>query len=360
MSSENTKRVVSSFFETGYFTLLDLEIKDHITGNSPCSRQDLITILHNKGYTKKDIKEELDKQRDYSTIRCIPGEDTYVSLDIGAALWSDICHRINEQHSLLAGSIHCRKGFINLDVYRTDFQPLQLRKAAISSGLRRAPVMRRTGKFQLEGASRCLKGLMSALPEAVCGPGDCAAVLQKIGEKISQKSSKTPWAWIIVHPVVEVDFTPWRKTVLRTLFSLTSGPAHWKGTPISLYELTGYLDASPSEIEVALTYFLKTGIVQSMESDYSPTERGYTLLSRIFRSRHEVTFAVTRCGRFQYRLEVSTPSFLCPEIQDLLMEAGGSPYEGEGTPVVFPPDKRSQVSTVMEALMKTITAIEDQ
>ncbi|MBU7015763.1 MAG: hypothetical protein HXS52_00045 [Theionarchaea archaeon] len=360
MSSEVKERVVSSFFGTRYFTLLDLEIKQRISVNGLCSRQDLGNNLCQKGYAEEDVEKELIRQGHCSTIRYLPDKDTYVSLDMGKALWMDICHRINEQDQLLAGSLYYRKGFITLDVYRTDFQSPQLRKAAISSGLRRAPVMRRTGRFQPGDASRCLKGLLHVLPEAACGPGDYAGVLQKTGEKIGRKPPKTPWVWLAVHPVIEVDLPPWRKTVLRALFSLTNGPATWRGTPVSLYELTGYLDASLSDIEEPLTYFLGTGIIQTAENDYTPTEEGYALLSGIFRPRHRVTFAVTRCGRLLYRLEVSSPSFLCPEVLDFLVEAGGCPHESRGTPVVFSPGRRSHVMEVMEGLMKTIAAIEDR
>jgi hypothetical protein len=360
VSSECAEKVVSSFFETGYFTLLDLEIKHYATVKNSFSKRDLNRILKKKGYTEKDIEHELEKQRNYSTVRYLPDKNRYVGLGIGKALWGDICYRINEQYSLLAGRIHYRKGFITLDIYRTDFQSHQFRKAAVATGLLRAPVMRRTGRFNPEGASRCLKSLLPALPEATCEPGDYATVLQKIGDKVDRKPTKTPWAWLVIHPVVEVDLTPWRKTILRTLFSLTNGPVSWKGTPISLYELTGYLDASSSDIEEPLTYFLKTGIVQNMENDYSPTERGYTLLSGIFRSLYRMTFAITRCGRYQYKLEISTPSFLYPEIRDLLIDAGGYPLKGGGTPIVFSPDKYSQVMKVIEALMKMMAALEDQ
>jgi hypothetical protein len=360
VSSEYTEKVVSSFFEPGYFTLLDVEIKHYATVKKSFSKRDLNKALKKKGYAEKDINHELDRQRNCSTIRYLPDKDKYVGLDIGKALWGDICYRINEQPSLLAGRIHCRKGLVTLDVYRTDFQPHRFRRIAVATGLLRAPVMRRTGRLSPEETSRCLRTLLPALPEATCEPGDYATVIQKIGDKVERKPSKKPWAWLIVHSVVEVDLTPWRKAVLRTLFSLTNGPASWKGTPISLYELTGYLDASSSDIEEPLTYFLKTGIVQNMENDYSPTERGYTLLSGIFRSLYRVTFAITRCGRYQYRLEVSTPNFFYPEIRDLLIDAGGRPLKGGGTPVVFSPDKYSQVMKVIEALMKTMAAIEDQ
>ncbi|MBU7027993.1 MAG: hypothetical protein HXS48_13745 [Theionarchaea archaeon] len=339
--------LVSSFFDNGYVTQLDAEIRDYICQTEKGTKKAFIDVLCQRGYKIDDITQEFDRQCSCSTLRYVPSDDTYVGVPLGMNLWSDMCNRIHDQESMVAGRLQRTGSSIKIDIYRTDFQSLKLKKKVKSIGLRPCPVMRWTKKFQKGAALKCLDYLMEVLPPAPHEGG--SSVLQEIREVISRKPKRAPWAWLVAHPVVKLELSPTRKRVVKTLLSLSNGPVDWKGTPVSLDELKMHTNLPSEEIEESIEYFNGKGIVRKVYGDFTPTSLGYPLLRHAFRSRPCVTFAVVYRTDREYQLEVSTPSYLAPEIRDSLEERGGT-ISGVSTPAVFFFEK-SQVGEVMDALI---------
>lgn len=350
--SSDTDELIASFFGNRYATLLDAEIKNHICETQKCSKQEFIDILSQKEYSIDDITEELDRQCSSSTLRYVPSEDAYTGVKIGMNLWDDMCSRIRDQESILAGQLQRTGSRIKIDIYRTDFQFTKLKKGIKFLGLHQAPVMRWTKKFEKKDALKCLDLLMAAVPFTdVHSKGDHSCVIHMIGDVIDRKPKKTPWAWMVCHSVVQLELTPSRKEVLETVFSLSNGPVDWSGTPVSLDEIEMNTDVSHKEISGSLEYLQEKGIVRMVKEDFTPTGQGYVLVRHAFRSDSAITFVVTHTTDKEYQLEVSTPSYLNCEMQDLLKEWSGSRLSEFHTPAVFPLWGRSQVVEVMDAII---------
>ena len=359
MLSEMSEVLVSSFFGNGYVTLPGAEIKDYISKTCHCSKKALTDMLRQRGYTTDEITAELNRQCSCSVLRFLPSRSTYTSTDIGTALWEDICNRIGDQPSIVAGNLQCKGSKIKIDIYRTDFQPTELKKKIKNLQLHQAPVMRWTGQFQMKDTLQCVDHLIEAVPfTGYHRRGDLSSVLQIAGEIVRRKPKKTPWAWLVFHPVVQVELTPSKKKVLKKLFKLSNGPVDWKGTPVSLDELLINTDLLYEEIEESIEYLKKHGIVRIIDSsngDLTPTGQGYVLLRHAFRPCPSVTFAVTRNAETEYQLEVSTPSYLTRSIQDLLKEQGGTVLSEFQTPAVFSSRERSQICAVFDVIIKALS-----
>lgn len=356
MPSEINGPVVASFFGNRYVTLLDVEIRDLICKNHTCSRQKFIDTLCKQGYASDDITEELDRQCSCSTLRYLSAEDTYTGVDIGVTLWGDMCNRIHDQESMLGGQLQGSGSHIKVDIYRTDFQFSKLRKWIKSLGLYQAPVMRWTRKFTRKDAVRCLDHLMEAVPFTdMCSSGDHSCVLQMVGDVIDRKPKKTPWAWMVCHAVAHLEVTPSRRQMLETICSLSNGPVDWKGNPVSLCEIKMNTNLSEEEITESLEYLQEKGIVRWVKGDLTPTGQGYVLVRHALRSDSAITFGITRIRDREYRLEVSTPSYLTGEMRDLLKEYSGSSLSEFRTPAVFPLWERTQVLDVLDAVTEKLT-----
>lgn len=345
--------LISSFFGNSYVTLLDIEIKDYIYAHGSSSKQEFIDILQQRGYSISDITDEIDRQCCCAALKYNPSDHTYCRTDIGVELWHDICYRIHDQKSMIAGEVHVKKPFITLIIYRTDFQTPQLRKKVSSLGLRRAPVMKWAGHYK-DRLPR-LDTLMTVLP--VTGyhdAGDRSCVVTMIDKVITRKSKRKPWAWLVTHPVVELEVTPLREEVLHALLGLCNGPVDWKGTAVSFYELKRFTGFSLTEIKEALEYLQKQGIVRQVDDDFTLTIQGYTLLRHAFTSYRSLTFAVVHRTDKKYCLEISAPSYLDSEIRHLLKELGGAVFSDVCTPVVFPLCEKSRVIDVIDMVIKNM------
>ncbi len=356
MSIEKDEVLVSSFFDNEYVTPLDVEIADYICTHHTCSRSEFTDVFSQQGYSAEDVTQQLDRQCSLSTLRFVPSKKMYEKVDTGMHLWADICSRIHTQESVLAGQLQAVKPYIRLDVYRSDFQSPSLKKIAMQSRLKHAPVMKWTGKFRTNTVLKYVDRFMEAMPCITChDEGDRSAVLHCVEEIISKKPKRAPWAWLIIHPVVQLKLTPPTRNVLETLFSLSNGPVDWKGIPISLSELKINTDLSTGEIEDALQYLEKQGIVRQIGGDFTPTGLGYTLVRRLLRPTAAVTFAVTHSTDQKYQLEVSTPSYLDAEMQTLLLEHGGRIFSTFQTPAVFPLGEKDQVLQVLQAIIDELS-----
>lgn len=351
VSNNTNGLVIASFFGNRCATLLDAEIKNHICETQKCSKQEFIDILSQK-YSIDDITAELDRQCSFSTLRYVPSEDAYTGVEIGMNLWDDMCSRIHDQESVLAGQLQRTGSCIKVDIYGTDFQVTKLKEGVKFHGLNQAPVMRWTKKFEKKDALKCLDLLMAAVPFTdVHSRGDRSCVIHLIGDVIDRKPKKTPWAWMVCHSVVQLELTPSKKDVLETVFSLSNGPVDWNGTPVSLDEIEMNTKVSRKEISGSLVYLQEKGIVRMVKEDFAPTDQGYVLVRHAFRSDSAVTFVVTHKTDKEYQLEVSTPSYLNCEMQDLLKEWSGTRLSEFHTPAVFPLWERSQVVEVMDAII---------
>ena len=350
--SKTDELVTLSLFDDEYVTPLDIEIESYIFENQRSSQQQFIDIFCQHGYAPEDIVEELDRQCYCSVLRFLPSEGAYVAVPLGMNLWDDMCNRIHDQGSMIAGKLRRKGSRIVIDIYRTDFQGSELKEEVKSLGLRRAPVMRWTKQVERKEGSKCLDHLIDVLPfDSPHGRGDKFCVLQKVTEVVNRKPVKRKWAWLVSHPVVQLVLTPSRKAILKKVLSLSNGPLDWKGNLVSLYELKMNTDLSSEEVEEAVEYFMKTGIIRKVNRDYTPTGQGYTLSRGVFNPCSCVTFAVIRRTNREYQLEVSTPSTANPEIWNTLKEKGGIPSSDYSTPVVFPYREKSQVITVLDATM---------
>lgn len=355
----NNDVVVSSFFDRVYATLLGVEVKDYICKTRKCPRRKLIEALRERGYKTNEISKELDRQCCCSTLRFLPSEKAYTCVDIGMTLWNDICRRIYDQKSLIAGRLQPTGSNIKLDVYRTDFQSPSLKKEIRSLGLHRAPVMWWTKKFQEKEALKCLKRLVGVLPLPVQHDKEaCSGVLPTVSEVVSQKPRKAPWAWLVTHPVAQLELDPLRKKVLETLFLLSNGPVNWKGIPVSLDELQLNTSFSRDEIKESIAYLEEHGITRQVGEDFTPTNQGYVLLRRAFRSDSSITFAVTCSADMEYQLEISTPSYLNPEMCTLLKIHGGAVCPEFHTPAVFSHCEGSRVTHILDAIMELLLTAE--
>jgi hypothetical protein len=193
--SQSNRLLTSSFFGNGYVTLLDAEIKDYICKHKKSSRTAFIDTFSQRGYAFDDIAEELDRQCYFSTLRYIPKEDTYAGIQIGMNLWHDICARIHDQKSMIAGQLQWRDGRVKVDIFRTDLQPLTLKKKVSALRLRRAPVMRWTKRFTEKNVLKCLGYLLDAVPfTSFHKKEDLSGVLRMIDDVINSKSERRPWA----------------------------------------------------------------------------------------------------------------------------------------------------------------------
>jgi len=354
--SVKKEALVSSFFGNEYVTLLDVEIADYICTHQTCSRRKFIDVFCQQGYSAEDVTQQLDRQCSRSTLRFIPSKKMYEKVDTGTHLWADICSRIHSQESVIAGQLQAVGPYIRLDVYRSDFQSPPLKKVATQNRLKYAPVMKWTGKFRPNTVSKCVDRFVETMPCITChDEGDRAAVLHCVKEIINKKPKRAPWAWLIIHPVVQLELTPPTRDVLETLFSLSNGPVDWKGIPISLSELKINTDLSTGEIEDALQYLEEQGIVRQIGGDFTPTGQGYTLVRQFLRPTTAVTFAVTHSTDQKYQLEISTPSFLAADIQTLLLEHGGRIFSTFQTPAVFPLGEKDQVLQVLQAIINELS-----
>lgn len=349
----DAEEITSSFFGNGYITPLGAEISDFIYKTGTCSKDHLVDTLQQRGYSPDAIQEEVERQCFCSTLRVTP-EDTCMSIGLGAALWMDICKRIHDQESMMAGRIERRGPHVKMDIYQTDFQFSRLRRTVKDAGFHKAPVMRWTAQFDEREAATLLDPLLGAIP--FTDPhtaGDKFSVLKAISGIMSQKSRKL-WVWLIVHPVVCLKLTPGAKEWLKTLFRLGNGPVEWGGIPLSFYEIQMNTDLTDEEIEEAFEYLEKVEIVRRVKDEFTPTGLGHTLMRRALKGDKSITFAVTRNTDTEYRLEVSAPSHVGDEVRDVL-EAHGGVSDESCTPVSFSPSEGSWVAAVMgEVITKMV------
>ncbi len=357
MSSESTELVVLSLFHNGYLTLLDAEIRDHLYRTRTCSREDLMDALCSLGYGAEAVSGELERKRSSSAFRFMPREEVYISTDMGTNLWEDILNRIHDQASMVAGRVQFGDSQVEMEIYCTDFQS-SLRGRAESLGLRRVPVMKWTGKYTPAEALKCLDHLMEMVPFTFYRrEGNFTSVPEVVRAIVGKKPPKSPWAWIVTHPVVQVRLTPCMKKVLKVLFSLSGGPVDWKGALISPYELQTHTGLPREEVIESAEYLMERGIIGQMGKDFAPTVQGYILVRYILRPRPSVTFAITRRTEKEYVLEVSTPTTLDPEIRDLLKEQGGGWFTEVHTPAIFPFCERSHIVDVMGMVIENSIAV---
>ena len=359
VSSNIGEWITLSFFGNRYVTPIEIEIKDKISKHRTYPKKQLVDNLCTQGHDIGDVTKELNRQCSCSTLRFIPSKDVYVGAEIGRNIWSDICGRIHTQESTVGGKLQVTESGIKMDIYRTDFQFSKLKERVASLGFKRAPVMRWTGTFNKKKALECLDQIAGEVPFAEPHEkGDRSCVLDMVCEVIERKSKRAPWAWLLSHAVVQVEMTPVRRNVIETLFSLSNGPVDWKGNLISLHELKMNTNLSLDEIEKAVEYFQKKGVVRQMRGDFSPTEQGYTLVRRAFKDENGVTFALVHVTEADYKLEISTPSYVGPEIMGLLNEEGGTSVSEVGTPVIFCPYTREEVVDLLGMLVSVLEARE--
>ena len=350
--SSKVNELIVSFFGNGYVTYIDAEISDYIHQRRKVPQQEFIDILHQKGYSIKNITEELDRQCYASTLRYIPSEDAYVGVDIGRNLWTDILRGIQNQESMVGGKLQIIDSDVKLDIYRTDFQSPKFKKMIKDLGLHQAPVMRWTKQFKRRKALQCLDSLMDLItPRTHQDEADLKTVLQAIQYANKNKSKKTTWAWLITHPVMRLELTSSRETVARTLFSLSRGPVDWKGKLVSFDELKVSTGLSHREIEESIEYFEEQGVIRKINDGLTPTGQGYVLVQYAFRSHHSITFAVVRVDKEYYQLEISAPRLPGFDITDVLEDNGGKTHSKLGTPVVFPKREKSEVITLLNTII---------
>lgn len=350
--SSKVNELIVSFFGNGYVTYLDAEISDYIYQRRKVSQQEFIDILHQKGYSIKNITKELDRQCYASTLRYILSEDAYVSVDIGRHLWTDILRRIHDQQSMVGGKLKITTSDVKLDIYRTDFQSLKFKKVIKHLGLHQAPVMRWTKQSKRKEALDYLDLLMDLItPRTHHDEADLKTVLQAIQYANKNKSKKTTWAWLITHPVMRLELTSPRETVAKTVFSLSKGPVDWKGKLVSLFELKESTGLSHQEIEESVEYFEEQGIFRKINDSLTPTGQGYVLVQYAFRSHHSITFAVVRVDKEYYQLEISAPHLPGFDITGVLEENGGKRHSEFGTPVVFPEREKSEVIKLLNTIV---------
>lgn len=353
MPSGTDELVTSSSFGNSYVTPLGIEIRDFICRNQKGSREAIVDTLYQRGYPLSDITEELDRQCYCSTLRFVPSDNMFFACPVGVHSWRDICSRICDQESMMAGKVQLRGSHLVIDVYRSDFQFSKLRKEVKSQGLRTAPIMRWTGRYHKEGALQCLDRLMGVMPfTSHRNKGNLQSVLEMITEGINRKSRRVQWAWLITHFATQLMLTPSRKAVLKKLFLLSNGPVDWKGNLVSLYELTMHTHLSREEVKDAVLYLESEGIIREVNKDLTPTGLGYTLLRSAFKSSPLITFAITRRGERDYQLEISTPSNLNPEIRDILREHKGSAFSKYETPTTFPLCRKSHILDVLDRIIR--------
>jgi hypothetical protein len=348
--SSGVNELVVSFFGNGYITYCDVEITDYIYETPVVPRKDFVAILRQRGYSIKDITEELDRQCYASTLRYIPSEDVYVGVDMGRYLWQDILGRIHDQKSMVGGRIEKTDSGVKLDIYRTDFQSLKFKRLVNHVGFNQAPVMRWTRKFKIDNALQCLDPLLDVVPPGVLhGKADRLFLLQAIREANRSKSRKTTWAWLITHPVMRLELTPSRECVVRTVLSLSNGPVDWKGKLVSFDDLrrTGL---SRYKIDESLEYLENQGVIRRIQGGVTPTGQGYVLLQYAWKTTPSVTFAVVHVKEL-YRLEISIPADPGSPIRDILTECGGK-FSDDSTLAVFSECEKSEVTHLIDALIE--------
>ena len=294
--------LLSSFFGNGYLTYIDVEITDFMYTRKKVEKQKFIEVLRQRGYPLKDILQELDRQCYASTLQYIPGEDAYVGLEIGRNLWIDILERINEQKSVMGGKIERRGSFLQVSIYRSDFQSLKFKNLVKHLGFRQAPVMRWTEVGTKKDILRNVDVLISTLPPAgECTHGDRGLLLKLIRKVNAHKLRKTTWAWLITHTIMKLRLTPPQGALLKTLLSLSNGPVDWKGRLVPREELQEWTNIPSETLEEIIEYLKAQGIVREVSQGLTPTGQGYILVKYAL-APPSFTFAVTHLTNGEYRL----------------------------------------------------------
>jgi hypothetical protein len=342
----------SAFFGNGYFTYIGVEIKDFMFNRHEVSKKALIEMLQNRGYKKNAILEELDRQCYASTLRYIADEDTYKSIEIGKKFWIDLLQRIHEQSCMVGGKFQLKDSGVKLDIYRTDFQSLQFKQMITHLGLHQAPVMRWTRQVKKKDFFYCLEQLMDILPfKTYHGTADRSFVLDMIRKANKKKSKKIEWAWMISYIELYLELTPFRKSVLDALFSLSQGPIDWNKSSISKDFLQKKVNIPFENFEKSIEYLEQKGIIREVNGRLTPTGQGYTLVRHGYNPTPLVTFAIIRTSNNTFRLEVCTKSQSIP-MQDLLTDFGGYIPPEWNCLVVFSPREKHDIIAILSSLLE--------
>jgi hypothetical protein len=342
--------LVSSSFGNGYITYLEAEIKDYVFGRRSVSKQELVSVLCQRGYRSREVEEEVDRQCYSSTLRYIPLEDGYRSIHLGRQVWSDILNRFHEQPSVVAGKLQSTDSGVKLDIYRSDFQSSEFKEVIKHQGLHQAPVMRWTKQGTREDVIMCIGLLMGILPPTVCIiPADLPLILKTIDKINKKKSKKTAWIWLISHAELRLELTPSRKAVLNALFSLSKGPVDWRGRLVFRDELQSHVSLSREMIEEAIEYLKQQGIVRELKGGLTPTGQGYSMIRHVLTPHPVITFAIVRVNRKKYRLEIGTRS-QDSDIQKFLRTCGGTSAAFTSL-ITLSPCEKPEIITIMDVLL---------
>ncbi len=315
------RNLTISYIGNGFVTPLEVEIFETLERDGYIKKETFLSQLILKGFTLREIEEELERSCYASWTKYIPEKGIYVPLPLGMSIWADVKKRAKEQESIIGLNI----SRINQSIYRLTVLDSSFLSQPIKANLKRynfkrAPIMRYTAKFSINDTLCFLRDVIHQLI-----PGNHVPYRQV--RDLFQLAKRYSKIWVIGKVTIDIAVTDLLVDIMKVIKRVGKRPIDWRrGLPVNLRVIYKNISRPKDEVNGCLEYLLDKGLIRQISNNnFTITGMGFFIwkfFEKAVQGYSNFNCIIKRESEEKYELEVCDSPCLPEESKQVVMKYG--------------------------------------
>ena len=256
------RNFIISYIGNGFVTPLEVEIFETLERYGCIKKENFLSQLILRGFTLREIEEELERGCYASWTKYIPEKGIYVPLPLGMSIWTDVKKRAKEQESIIGLNIsRINQSMYRLTVLNSSFLSQSIKASLKRYNFKRAPIMRYTAQFSVNDTLYFLRDIIHQLIPENHAP--CRQV-----RDLFQLAKRCSRIWVVGRVTIDIAITDLLVDIMKVIKRVGKRPIDWRGgLPVDLRVIYENISRPKDKVNECLEYLMDKGLIRQISNN---------------------------------------------------------------------------------------------